>query len=170
MVRSNGVNTTVVVAAGAVRFRRFLVFGLFVLAGACSTPPAPDGGDAVGGDASDGTNEAPVIELVEPLDDLVVSAGDSFDVRWSDSDADSNADISVFLVPADGGGNPQLMGTVKENDDGADAGPDTLTVESDELEPGDFNLLVVIDDGVNQVTSVFATDLGGALLTVRVGE
>ncbi|RME38294.1 MAG: hypothetical protein D6788_07740, partial [Planctomycetota bacterium] len=45
------------------------------------------------------TNDPPTLVLVQPAQEVIITPGDSFLVQWTDSDADDDAQISLFLDP-----------------------------------------------------------------------
>jgi hypothetical protein len=111
----------------------------------------------------------PAIALREPSTNLTVARGDTFTVRWVDSDIDSNADISVLLFSTVGGGAPVFVAALTEDDDpGGD--PDFVEVDTSALEPGGYHVLVTISDGVNPSVSVFAFNERGERTVVSVVE
>ncbi|RME38334.1 MAG: hypothetical protein D6788_07675 [Planctomycetota bacterium] len=104
-------------------------------------------------------NEAPTLEILEPNANLTRSQGDSFLIRWTDSDRDDNAQISFSLVSTATNESVLVAANIDENDT---IGPDELRVETTLIPQGTYNLAGTIDDGVNAPVQVFATVAGSA--------
>ncbi len=62
------------------------------------------------------SNQAPVLTIIAPDEDEEISQGDSFIVRWNDSDPDSNALIDIDLLEIDGLNVFPVAGGIREND------------------------------------------------------
>ncbi|MCG3136271.1 MAG: hypothetical protein HJJLKODD_00097 [Phycisphaerae bacterium] len=99
-------------------------------------------------------NVAPELTVVEPNEDLAVSSGSSFIVRWTDTDPDSDALIDIDLIEADGPNQVKVAGGIRENDTVADL----FVVNTQDLVLGTYFIRLTIDDGVNSPVIVYATD------------
>lgn len=140
----------------------FFLFALISLAGCTAMVP----GDV---DAAQLGDAPPAIAVREPSTNLTVAQGESFTVRWEDSDVDSNADISILLFPVIGSGAPIFIAALTE-DDGPGGDPDLVDVDTSTLEPGGYHVLVTISDGVNPGVSLFALRETGDRAVVAVVE
>jgi len=87
--------------------------GVFFIAGivSCDTAPAPF--PIFGPDQ--GNNELPTLEIIEPVEDIVVGQGDPFLIRWEDTDRDSNARISFQLVNIETNAPITLISNISED-------------------------------------------------------
>ncbi|MBP9718304.1 hypothetical protein KBD59_03340 [Candidatus Gracilibacteria bacterium] len=83
-----------------------------------------------------------------------------FTIEWEDSDPEDNATVSLYSYPAittDIDTEGALLGTFKENDDGAQ---DKFTIQRSSLAPNEEMLIyAVIDDGVNPPVRVYSREL-----------
>jgi len=115
--------------------------------GGCPVP-RPVGGEE---EVISGAGGQPTLEFVYPTTDVTVTAGDVVEIRWIDSDADDNADITIFY-DEDGladTGDEQIIAQVKEDPD--DAG-DMTQFDTTGLDAGTYYIGGTIDDGETQVT------------------
>lgn len=110
--------------------------------------PVPVVGPGVSG------NDVPSLTILEPSVDITRGRGDLLLIRWTDSDADDNASISFTLVNTTTNQQVLLIEGLEENDT---TGPDTVTISTALVPEGSYNLLGVIDDGINDPVSTFAT-------------
>ena len=62
------------------------------------------------------SNQPPVLTVIAPDEDEEISQGDSFIVRWTDGDPDSNALIDIDLLEIDGLNIFKVAGGIREND------------------------------------------------------
>ncbi|MBI3833610.1 MAG: hypothetical protein HY287_04690 [Planctomycetes bacterium] len=99
-------------------------------------------------------NDPPTFSFVEPALDIDVAAGQRFEARWTDSDANDNAQISFLLdpdwqnIPLDG--NEYLLASsISEDPDGV--GDQTRLVLPAGLPNGAYVLVAVINDGLIEV-------------------
>ncbi|MBU0717786.1 MAG: integrin alpha, partial [Planctomycetes bacterium] len=136
------------------------VAGLVVAVISCSTAPTPFlvAGPGVTGD------DPPSLTIIEPITHVTVGRGENVLIRWIDSDRDSNALISFVLVDTAANDEVVLVRNIPENDT---VGPDSFTASTALLSVGTYNLVGVIDDGVNPATTVYA-ETTGATVTQRV--
>jgi hypothetical protein len=112
-------------------------------------------------------NEIPRLSLLKPDADFEISKAGSFVVRWTDSDANDNARISL-LLDSDSqtsllNGNEFLLATALEEDPDGASDQATLVVPID-VPAGVYRLVSVISDGLTQVIT-----RAPALITVRGG-
>jgi len=99
---------------------------------------------------SNGTNDEPQIDLVEPSEKLV-TGNDSIQIRWEDIDPDSNADIALYFEPESGGeGAMRIDSGIKED---PDADGDGYLWDISGLSEGIYYLYAVIADEVSEVES-----------------
>ncbi len=103
-------------------------------------------------------NELPTLSITEPIDNLTVSRGQRFVIRWTDTDGDSNAGINFSLVHSTTNVQTLLVEGIAENDL---EGPDSFTVATSLIAEGDYFILGTIDDGVNLPVNEFAI-VGGS--------
>ncbi len=101
-------------------------------------------------------NDFPRIDLLEPVSDLEVAAGGTINVRWTDSDENDNARISLLLDPDPGndllnGNEIVLAAGISEDDDGF--GDQIALAIPGNVAAGDYRLVIVITDGATQVIS-----------------
>ncbi len=145
-------------------FQRIGATAFLLLLGACAASP-DTGNDNHSDAANDNVDTSPAITLLEPTQDFTVTQGDTFEIQWEDSDIDSNADISLLLLPSNG--LPAPLGTFSEDEDGE---ADSLTVDTAELDPGMYMILVTIADGMNPEVSTLQLNLDGVPLLITVEE
>ena len=98
-------------------------------------------------------NEAPTLTIEAPNQNTTASRGDFIPIRWTDADGDSNAKISFSLVNTVTNEIILLIQGIDENDT---IGPDQFTAGTSLIPVGTYNLLGVIDDGVNAPVESFA--------------
>ncbi|MHC5110277.1 MAG: integrin alpha [Planctomycetota bacterium] len=99
-------------------------------------------------------NNPPTLTLIEPVTNITRGQGDPFLIRWTDTDRDDNAQISFALVDITTNGRIPLVDGIDENDT---TGPDQVTIGTSLVPVGVYNLVGVIDDGVNAQVETFAT-------------
>ena len=134
-----------------------LCAGIGLALGILSCTGAPQaflvqGGGGVSGD------DPPTLTLVEPSQNITRGRGDNFLIRWIDSDRDSNAQIALILVgTSEGAGDIVLVENIPENDS---LGVDSFTVNTGTIPVGTYNVMGVIDDGVNDPVRTFAETSG----------
>ena len=75
-------------------------------------------------------NVPPTIEVLEPNVDQAISQGESFIVRWIDSDPDDNALIDIDLAETDGLSIFRVASGLLEND----TTEDRFTVQTEDME------------------------------------
>src|SRR3989304_5151081 len=98
-------------------------------------------------------NDPPLLVLLEPASDVDVEIGRSLLVRWTDSDANDDARISLLLdpdlgnVPLDGD-EVLLVASLGENEDGP-GDQITLGIPAGVIE-GHYRLVGAITDGLTQ--------------------
>ncbi|MCP4693857.1 MAG: hypothetical protein GY859_37830, partial [Desulfobacterales bacterium] len=89
-------------------------------------------------------NQAPAIQILAP-DDAGDDADASFLIRWSDSDPDDDASISLYYDTDDAGRcGVLIVDAIREND-----GADQYTWDLSMLPEGEYWVYAVIDDGAN---------------------
>ena len=98
------------------------------------------------------SNVAPILTIIAPDEDEEISQGDSFIVRWTDSDPDSNALIDIDLLEIDGLNVFTVAGGIREND----VTLDRFQVNTSSILIGTYFVRMTIDDGVNTPVVVFA--------------
>ncbi|MCH9003443.1 MAG: hypothetical protein IIC02_12800, partial [Planctomycetes bacterium] len=134
-----------------------LCAGIGLVLGILSCTGAPQaflvqGGGGVSGD------DPPTLTITEPSQNITRGRGDNFVIRWIDSDRDSNAQIALILVGISGGtGDIVLVENIPENDS---SGVDSFTVNTNTLPVGTYNIMGVIDDGINDPVTTFAETSG----------
>ncbi len=102
-------------------------------------------------------NQTPTIQILEP-DGVGDDAHEAFTIRWSDSDPDNDADVSLYYDTDHTGRDGVLIaGAMREND-----GADQYTWDVSALPDGDYWVYAVIDDGINPPTF----DYGAGPITV----
>jgi len=99
-------------------------------------------------------NDPPTFSFVDPTTDIDVAAGASFEVRWTDSDANDNAQISFLLDPdwqnVPLNGNEYLLASsISEDPD--EVGDQTRLALPAGLPNGAYVLVAVITDGLIEV-------------------
>ncbi len=99
-------------------------------------------------------NVAPILTIIAPDQDEQISQGDSFIVRWTDSDPDDNALIDIDLLQIDGLNVFNVAGGIRENDTSLDR----FTVDTSAILQGTYFVRMTIDDGVNTPVVEFAED------------
>lgn len=121
--------------------------------GSAPTPFVVQGPDRLG-------NEPPTLTVELPDANTTVSQGDRFVIRWRDTDSDDNARISFSLVNTTTNERVILIAGLEENDT---TGPDQVTVDSDLIPIGSYNLVGTIDDGTNAAVDSFALTAAAAV-------
>lgn len=122
--------------------------------------------NAGNGNANANTNNVPpTIMGTSPSGDVTHFIGQSFLVRWDDSDPDDNASISIALQPTSGG-DPVVLITNKPEDPQLN----TELINTGNFEPGDYWILLTIDDGVNEPVSAYHNNEDGVRLVVTLEE
>jgi len=99
-------------------------------------------------------NTPPIITVEEPNEDQAISQGESFIIRWTDVDPDSNALISIELVESDGPNVFLVAGGIREND----ITSDLFKVDTEDIVLGTFFVRLTIDDEINAAVSVYAEE------------
>ncbi len=94
----------------------------------------------------DGVDDAPSLTFVEPADNIQ-SSGGTVEIRWTDTDPDSNASIKLFangeqIAPA--GDN-----SILEDDEGEG---DQFSWDTSQLSPGEYTLSAEIKDDASTIT------------------
>jgi hypothetical protein len=114
-------------------------------------------------------NQPPVLQILEPVASLARNQGERLSIRWSDSDPDSAALISFFLVNVDTGLEIPVVTAIQENDTAA---ADAIGISTALVPLGAYNLRGDIADGVNPTVSVFATVEGttNTRVVIQIGE
>jgi len=120
----------------------------------CGTAPTPF---IVQGPGVTG-NQPPAFDFIEPNENVSLALGTNFVIRWTDTDRDSNASISIWLVNTETNQAVLLEGDIQENDD-----VDSRTFSTDLIPVGRYNVLGVIDDDVNSAVSVYAITTAAAV-------
>ncbi len=115
----------------------------------CSSAPQPF---LVSGPGVTG-NDPPTLTFLQPTGNITRGQGDRFVVRWTDTDRDSNAQISFAMVGTASNARTILVEGIDENDL---TGPDSFSAPTSLLSPGTYYLLGIIDDDVNSPIEVFA--------------
>lgn len=95
-------------------------------------------------------NDAPILVLEEPSEDLEIPPTGSFLVQWSDSDANDNARVSLMLDPllSPAGGAADDILLVSSLGEDEDAGADRITLGVPDGTPvGVYRVKGVITDG-----------------------
>lgn len=138
-----GLGCVAIVAAGA---------SILVWLSSCGTAPSAF---IVRGPEST-NNTVPSLQILEPAVNVTRGRGDNLLIRWSDSDIDSNADISFLLVNTETNVMTVLVNGLKENDTGIDSGPDSFTAGTSLVPLGEYYLQGLIDDGINPPVSTYA--------------
>ncbi|MCH8854050.1 MAG: hypothetical protein IID41_15580, partial [Planctomycetes bacterium] len=98
------------------------------------------------------SNSVPELTVIAPDVDKQISQGDSFIVRWTDSDPDSNALIDIELLEIDGLNVFKVAGGIRENDTTLDR----FLVNTSSILIGTYFVRMTIDDGANTPVVVFA--------------
>jgi hypothetical protein len=98
-------------------------------------------------------NDRPALTITEPVVNLTRGRGDRFLIRWTDSDRDSNAEISFLLVNTVTNQRILLVEGIAENDT---VGPDSFSASTGLVPEGTYNILGRIEDEVNPVVEVYA--------------
>lgn len=110
--------------------------------------PPPDEPDDDDGDGSPSPYAPPVIELLEPANDLSVALGSTLALRWTDTSEAPNAVITLWLEPASGDtpgdDRVQIAPTVAESGDGIN---DQIHALIQGVEPGSYRVVAEIFDG-----------------------
>lgn len=137
-----------------------------VSCGGAPTPFVVNGPGGVG-------NEAPTLTISNPTANLAIAQGVPFPIDWVDQDRDDNATISFQLIELLTNRVVILVSGIPENDSGTN--PDSQNADTSLVPVGSYNLLGVIDDGVNAPVTTFATTAGSAtqrviVQIVRAGE
>ena len=101
---------------------------------------------------SDQDNDSPQLRLVEPAGDMEIAPGESFHVRWTDSDENCNAQISLLLDPdLDSGaldGDEILLVSGLGEDENSD---EIMLVVPGSVRKGAYRVAGVITDGVSEL-------------------
>ncbi len=107
-------------------------------------------------------NEIPTLTFLEPIANITrdQAPGTRFLIRWTDTDGDSNAQISFSLVNVITSEAFLLVAGIEENDL---SGPDSHAPETSLIPVGVYNLLGTIVDDKNPPVIVYATTLGEAV-------
>jgi len=130
-----------------------LAFGLVLVLVVVSCSSAPQAFLVQGAGGVTG-NDPPTIDITAPTQNITRGRGDSFVIQWTDSDRDSNAQITLLLRGTGGtSGDLVLVEGIPENDS---SGIDSWTVNTETLPLGTFNIVGVISDGVNDPVTAFA--------------
>lgn len=88
----------------------------------------------------------PTIQLTLPPG-TGATAGSSYAVKWTDSDPDDNASISLYLDDNNSGNDGILLvNNLREDEDGAG---DSYTLDVSSLTPGDYYIYALIEDDRN---------------------
>ncbi len=119
--------------------------------GSCGGAPTPFVVNGPGGVG----NEAPTLVIKTPNANLAVAQGVPFAISWDDQDRDDNATITFELLELLTNHVVILVSGIPENDTGS--APDNQTVDTSLVPVGSYNLLGIIDDGVNPAVTAFAT-------------
>lgn len=107
-------------------------------------------------------NDAPMLQIIQPNNDMVVTAGGAFSVTWVDSDANDNARISIMLDPdltlsPPDGDEIVLAAALSEDEDGIS---DTILLGiPGNIDPGVYRILGSISDGLTQLVVRAGGDL-----------
>ncbi|RED95592.1 putative secreted protein (Por secretion system target) [Marinoscillum furvescens DSM 4134] len=96
-----------------------------------------------------GASFGPGIELMDPEHQ---EEADEVIINWTDSDLDSDAEISLFYDTDEQGADGQLIVADLSEDDPTDS----YTWDVSALESGNYYVYAVIDDGVNVPVTVYA--------------
>ena len=102
-------------------------------------------------------NVPPAFHFVEPSGDVSVFNGQSIPINWYDTDPDNNALIQVYYDKdgiKDSGDEIALTATYEDPDGAADS----YTWTPNNMLPGTYRLLAVIDDGVNDPVTVYLSN------------
>jgi len=126
----------------------------------CGTAPTPF---LVQGPSQFG-NDPPTLEITEPVANITRGQGDSFLIRWSDTDKDSNASIRFSLLNTATNALIVLVEGLEENDL---TGTDSQAISTDLIPVGTYNIVGVIADETTTV-EVFAMTAGAASKRVIV--
>lgn len=151
-IRSFRTSEGMLVPAGPANRGRFAVACLSVFAlvlSSCGTAPSPVfvQGPGLSGD------DPPTLTIIEPTANITRGQGDNFLIRWTDTDSDSAAKISFALVNPATNARISLVQGIEENDT---VGPDQVTIGTSLIPVGSYNLVGLIDDGVNAVVESYA--------------
>ena len=98
-------------------------------------------------------NDVPTLDIKQPINDITVQQGVPFLIQWTDNDRDNNAKISFELVDTSTNRVIILVEGINENDQD---GQDSHTAGTALVPVGTYNLLGIIDDGVNPPVNSFA--------------
>lgn len=128
----------------------------------CGGAPAPFVVNGPGGSG----NQAPTLTINTPSANLTIAQGVSFTISWSDQDPDDNATISFQLINVATNGVIILVSGISENDSGTN--PDSQVVQTSLVPTGSYNLIGIIDDGVNASVTTYATVAGSATQRVVI--
>ncbi|MHC4698576.1 MAG: hypothetical protein ACYTFA_17735, partial [Planctomycetota bacterium] len=104
-------------------------------------------------------NAPPQLEFLEPNENKTLGLGENFVIRWTDTDRDSSALISFWLVNAGTNEEVLLEAGIPEDDQ---VGPDSRTFDTTLVPEGEYNVLGIISDGLNPAVRVFAMTTGAA--------
>lgn len=106
-------------------------------------PPDPDPGDV----------EPPTIEMLEPAEDVTVRLGSTLLVRWRDGGDVPGTVVRISLRSVDGGTAGDLLPIGPAIGAALDGLNDELVIVLEGLEPGVYEVVGQIDDGITVVTS-----------------
>lgn len=109
-------------------------------------------------------NEPPTLNIEEPNSNITVAQGARFLIEWTDTDRDNAATIQFWLVNSVTNTPILVSEGIPENDT---IGPDSISIETALVAQGSYNLLGIIDDGVNPAVNVYA-EVDGASSEQRV--
>ncbi len=154
---------------GVVRFRGCLGFvlvlsglaGLIAAIVSCSTAPTAFLVQGAGGSTG---SDPPTLTISVPSANTTVDQGGNLLVRWTDNDRDSNAMISFMLINTVTNDTVVLVQNVSEDDS---VGPDRFTIDTSLIPQGTYNLLGVIDDGLNTPYETYAMNSEGETTAER---
>ena len=95
----------------------------------------------------------PTISLTQ-LDGVDDTAGQSFEIAWTDEDPDSNAQIFLYYDTDNQGedGTPINQTAIEEDDE-----TDTFQWNTSTVEEGDYFIYAVIDDGIHDPATVYSS-------------
>lgn len=128
-----------------------------VSCGGAPTPFPVNGPGGVG-------NEPPTLEILQPAGNVTIAQGVPFIIQWNDTDRDDNASISFQLLEIGTNRVVILVSDIPENNDASDTGNTSTSL----IPLGSYNLLGIIEDGVNPPVTTYATVTGSATERVVV--
>jgi hypothetical protein len=114
-------------------------------------------------------NIPPSLTILDPVSSSAINQGERLGIRWTDSDSDSAALISFYLVNTATGVEIPMITSIPENDTQA---ADEVGVGTALVPLGTYNLRGDISDGVNATVSTFATVEGttNTRVVLQIGE